>query len=157
MSFMDTPSPSSAPETSKEKWNRWGDKTKKVILVLVVLLVAMIYFGQKIIMGTKYKVSDKESVNYSEKATEDDAKKLGEILKADGYFSGEREMDVLLKKDDKEGTVISFVLSNKWSDPEIVKVFNTIGEDIAAKGFGKPLIIRMLDEHLNTKNDLTVK
>jgi hypothetical protein len=36
-------------------------------------------------------------------------------------------------------------------------VFNAIGEDIAAKGFGKPLTIRLMDDHLNKRNDIVIK
>jgi hypothetical protein len=100
-------------------------------------------------MGKRYKVSDKESVSYSAKATEDDARKLGEVLKVDGYFDGKKEVDVLIKKDDKEGTIISFVLGYGWNDEKIVNAFRLIGEDIATNGFGKPLTVRLLDDHLN--------
>ena len=71
---MDTPPPAS-PTPKSEKLNRIGNKAKNVMVVIAILIAVMIYFGQKIIMGTRYKVSDKESVNYSEKATEADAKK----------------------------------------------------------------------------------
>ena len=55
-------------------------------------------------------------------------------------------MDVLIRKDDKDGTVISFVLGSRWKTQEIVDAFREIGEDIAGKGFGKPLTIRLLDK-----------
>ncbi|MCE9519453.1 MAG: hypothetical protein K8R87_07870 [Verrucomicrobia bacterium] len=134
------------------KTARYSNIATKVISVIAILVVVLIFFGQKLMMGTKYKVSDKESVNYSAKATEDDAKKLGEILKSVGYFTGTKDMDVLLKKDE-EGTVASFVLTSKWTDDEIVKAFQEIGEEIA-KGLGKPLTIRLLDDHLNKKNEI---
>ena len=67
----------------------------------------MIYFGQKLMMGKRYKVSDKESVNYSEKATEEDAKKLGDILKDTGYFDGSKEVDVLLPSGEKKTFVLT--------------------------------------------------
>ena len=97
-------------------------------------------------MGKRYKVSDKESVSYSGSATEKDARKLGDILKQEGYFEGKKEMDVLIRKDDKDGTVISFVLGSRWKTQEIADAFREIGEDIAGKGFGKPLTIRLLDK-----------
>lgn len=129
----------------------------KIIAVIAIIVVGMIFLGQKLMMGTRYKVSDKESVNYSEKATEADAKKLGEILKVDGYFDGSKEVDVLLKKDEKEGTVVSFVIGGLGKDDAISNAFKAIGDDIAARGFGKPLLVRLLDSHLNTLKDIKVE
>ena len=108
-------------------------------------------------MGTKYKVSDKETIGYSEKATEEDAKKLAEILKANGIFAGSKSVDVLLKRHDKEGLVISFITMGSATDPKVVEAFQAIGEDIAAKGFGKPLTIRLMDDRFNTRNDIVIK
>ena len=118
--------------------------------------MALIFLGQKTMMGKRYKVSEMESVNYSGKASEDDAKKLGEILKENGYFGGTREMDVLLKKDD-DGTVLSFVLNERWTDQEIVAGFREVGAEIANKGFGKPLTIRLIDTRLNKKNEIKIE
>ncbi|MEO6787221.1 MAG: hypothetical protein ABI318_13905 [Chthoniobacteraceae bacterium] len=129
----------------------------KIIAVIAIIVVGMIFLGQKLMMGTRYKVSDKESVNYSEKATEADAKKLGDILKVDGYFDGTKEVDVLLKKDEKEGTVVSFVIGGLGKDDAISNAFKAIGDDIAARGFGKPLLVRLLDSHLNTLKDIKVE
>lgn len=128
----------------------------KFVAIFSILVFALIYFGQKLVMGTKYKVSDKESVNYSGKATETDAKSLGDALKANGYMSGKNAVDVLLKKDDKEGTVVSFVGEWDWKAENVVSAFQQIGEDIAVKGLGKPLTIRLLDTKLNTKNEIKV-
>src|ERR1022692_1917744 len=128
---MDTPTPPAAPSPATKKPAGIAKKLNTVIYIIVIIVVALIYFGQKIMMGKKYKVSDVESVNYSEKATEEDAKKLGDILKANGYFTGKKEVDVLLKKDDKEGTVVSFLINGQYKDDTIVAAFKAIGEDIA--------------------------
>ncbi len=154
---MDTPTNSTSPEPAAPKGTSIAKKVNTVVYIILILVIALIYFGQKIMMGKKYKVSDKESVNYSEKATEADAKMLAEVLKADGFFSGTKEVDVLLKKDDKEGTVVSFVGDWNPKDEKISAAFQQIGEEIAAKGFGKPLTIRLMDVHLNTKGDIQVK
>ena len=154
MMGMETPVPTPAAPSSKA--SRVGKIATRVITILLILLLAMIFIGQKIMLGTRYKVSDKESVNYSGKATETDARVVGEALKADGYFSGEHKVDVLLKKDDKEGTVVSFVGDWNWKDEKIVAGFHKVGEDIAAKGLGQPLIVRLLDTQLNTRNEIKV-
>ncbi len=153
---MDTPPPPS-PSPRTEKWTGIANKATKVIGVIALIVVGMIYFGQKIMMGKRYKVSDKESVNYSGKATEEDAKKLGEILKASGYFDGSKAVDVLLKKDDKEGTVVSFVISGLGKDDTIATAFKQIGKGIALSGFGMPMTVRLMDSHLNTLKDIKVE
>ncbi|MEO6738928.1 MAG: hypothetical protein ABIP20_01660 [Chthoniobacteraceae bacterium] len=153
---MDTPPPAS-PSPKTEKWSRIGKKVNKVIAIIGIIVFGLIYFGRKQIMGTRYKVSEQESVNYSEKATEADAKKLGEILQATGYFGGTKKMDVLLKKDDKEGTVVSFVISGLGKDDTITTAFKQIGEGIATSGFGKPMTIRLMDTRLNKLKDIRVE
>ena len=135
---------------------RAGNLISKIVAVVAIIVMALIFLGQKTMMGKRYKVSEMESVNYSGKASEDDAKKLGEILKGNGYFGGTREMDVLLKKDD-EGTVLSFVLNERWTDQEIVAGFREVGAEIANKGFGKPLTIRLIDTRLNKKNEIKIE
>ena len=158
MESNETPPPPPADQADKKaRRTRIAEKVKNIVIVIAALVGVMIYFGQKLMMGKKYKVSDKESVNYSDKATEDDAKKLGAILKADGYFAGTKEIDVLLKKNDKEGTVVSFVGDWNTGDEKIIAIFKQIGEEIAAGGFGKPITIRLLDTHLNAKKDVKVE
>jgi hypothetical protein len=105
------PVPASPPPDKKEKWNRIGSRMNKIIAVVAIIIFAMIFFGRKLMMGTKYNVTSKETVNYSKKATESDAKKLGELLQTLKVFDGTKERDVLLSVDEKEGTVISFVFS----------------------------------------------
>ena len=152
--------PDKTPTAKSEKVARIAgvaEKAKKWVAVIAILVVAMIYFGQKVMMGKRYKVSELESVNYSEKATEADAKMLGDILKTDGYFDGKKEVDVLLKKEEKEGTVVSFVISGMGKDETIPNAFKEIGEDIAKNGFGKPITIRLMDSHLYTLKDIKVQ
>ncbi len=153
---MDTPTTPTTPEPAAPKGAGIAKKINTVIAVIGILVFAMIFFGQKLMMGTRYKVSDKESVNYSAKATEADAKILAEALKANGFFSGKKEVDVLLKKDDKEGTVVSFVGEWDWKSEKIEAAFRQVGEEIAASGLGKPLTVRLMDTKLNAKNDIKV-
>lgn len=153
---MDTHSPG-APESNAEKWNRWGSKVKPVLMIIAFIIVGFLWYSQKAAMGKRFAVNDKESVHYSEQATEDDAKNLAEILKANQYFTGQKEMDVLLKMSDEQGTIVSFVLNSSWNDEPLVEFFKTIGEDVSAKGFGQPVTVRLVDVNLNTKNEIVVK
>ncbi len=154
---MENPENIDAKAERTARMNRVANKVKKVLVIIMLLVVVLIYFGNKIMMGKRYKVSDKESVNYSANATEEEAKKLGDILKTEGYFDGSKNVDVLLKKDDKEGTMISFVISGLGKDETIATAFKQIGEGIAKDGFGKPLTIRLIDTHLNTLKDIKVE
>ena len=153
---MDT-TPASDPSPKIQKSSNLAGKLRTIVTIFAVVVFALIFLGRKLMMGTKYKVSDKETIGYSEKATEDDAKKLAEILKANGIFTGSKSVDVLLKRHDKEGLVISFITMGSATDPKVVEAFQAIGEDIAAKGFGKPLTIRLMDDRLNTRNDIVIK
>ena len=153
---MDTP-PASDPSPKIQKSSNLAGKLRTIVTIFAVLVFALIFLGRKLMMGTKYKVSDKETIGYSEKATEEDAKKLAEILKANGIFAGSKSVDVLLKRHDKEGLVISFITMGSATDPKVVEAFQAIGEDIAAKGFGKPLTIRLMDDRFNTRNDIVIK
>lgn len=153
---MDTP-PASDPSPKIQKSSNLAGKLRTIVTIFAVVVFALIFLGRKLMMGTKYKVSDKETIGYSEKATEEDAKKLAEILKANGIFAGSKSVDVLLKRHDKEGLVISFITMGSATDPKVVEAFQAIGEDIAAKGFGKPLTIRLMDDRFNTRNDIVIK
>jgi hypothetical protein len=127
-----------------------------VLLVVGVVVFGLVMLGRKTTMGTKFPVTELESVNYSQKATEEDARRLGEVLKAEGVFTGKKSADVLLKKDDKEGTVVSFVGNWDLKDESIISAFKQIGEAIAQGGFGKPLTLRFLDARLNKRGEIPI-
>jgi hypothetical protein len=154
---MDTPENTPAKSDKVAPASGFWEKAKKWVAVIGIIVVAMIYFGQKLMMGTRYKVTDKESVNYSEKATEADAKKLGDYLKTIGYFNGSSEKDVLLMMGGKEGTVVSFVINGLGPDDTIVTGFREVGEGIAKDVLSKPLKIRLMDTRLNTLKDIKVE
>jgi hypothetical protein len=126
------------------------------ILAIVALAVSgLIWLGQKSMMGTKYAVTEKESVNYSGSATAQDAKTLGEDLKTWGYFDNSKTKDVLLHTD-QTGTVISFVLSRGWDDEEILTAFKQVGPMLAQHLKADHLKIRLIDDHLNTKKEIPI-
>ncbi len=154
---MDTPENIPAKSDKPAASGGFWKKANKWVAVIGIIVAALIFFGRMTMMGTRYKVTDKESVNYSEKATEADAKKLGDFLKAIGYFNATTEKDVLLKMGDKEGTVVSFVISGLGPDDTIATGFKQVGEGIAEDGFGKPLTVRLKDTKLNTLKDIKVE
>ncbi len=132
---------------------RWL-RTAFVVVMLVVAGVS--WFGRKSMLGTKLKISDLETVNYSGNATEQDARSLGQSLQQIGFFDGQVAKDVLFKKGD-EGIVVSFVLqSGKWNDPGIVDGFEVFGRRIAPSVGGPPLTVHLIDDKLNTKETLSI-
>jgi undecaprenyl pyrophosphate synthase len=106
-------------------------------------------------MGTKYAVDEKESVNYSGSATAQDAKTLGEALKQWGYFDNSKTKDVLLHTD-QAGTTISFVLGHGWDDEEILTAFKQVGPVLAEDLKANHITIRLIDDHLNTKKEIPI-
>lgn len=144
-----------APMHMQPKWYRYG---MRIMVVLGVLLALMIWWGQSLIEGKRYKVSDKEIVGYSGDATEADAKQLGEALKQVGYFDGKAPAEVLLKKDAKEGRVLSFVMpEGSWDQAEQQAAVKTLADALAPTIGGKPLTVRMIDKQLNTKKEFKVE
>lgn len=137
--------------TRGSKWQRYLSYTVTAVGIIVFLLI---FFGRREMLGTKYKVSETESVNYSGAATEEDARKTGEALKEIGYFKGGRA-DVLLKKE-SAGFIVSFVVSRS-ADEKTLAAFQQIGGVLADKALGRPLTVRLLDTKLNKKNELKVE
>ncbi len=131
-------------------------KLGSIVVILAAVVSLLAYFGRSAMLGTRYKVSEKEAVNYSGKATEDDARKLGEVLKKEGYFTGTSSKDVLLKKDPKDGTIISFVIVKGWDDESLLTAFRDFGKTLADSGFGRPMTVRLVDTNLSEKKELKI-
>ena len=134
------------------KWMRYFSWA---VTITAVLLVVVIFFGRREMMGTRYAVSDKEAVNYSGTATEEEARKLADTLREIGFFDGSRNIDVLLRKEKDKGTIVSFVVNT--SSPEIVSGFQEIGGVVADQALGRPLTVRLIDDNLNTQHELRVE
>ena len=122
--------------------------------IAAIIILIMIYLGHRLMMGQRYAVSKKEAVNYSGQATFDDAKALGNELKRLRYFDGSAS-DVLLKKDSGL-TIVSFVVNGGWNDDPTVEEYRSIGRAVAEHLLGHPLIVRMLDTHLNTHKEIKI-
>lgn len=132
---------------------KWLRTLLIVVGVGTVGLVALVYFGTKLQMGTKFAFSGNESVYYSGDATEAQARSLADALKAQGYFSGERKVDVLLRKEKGE-TIVSFAVQDgTWDKPDLVSTFKTMTEAIAPSVGGTPLTLRLVDESLTVKHE----
>jgi hypothetical protein len=143
------------PGMPAPKKKSWAAIISVVVTLLIVAAALLAWLGHKSQMGTALKVTEKETVNYSGKATEADAKLLGEELKKMGYFiNSSQEKDVLLRKDD-EGTTVSFVVGDNWNTPQILAEFTTMGASLA-KTFGKPLKMKLIDPKLKELKDIPI-
>jgi hypothetical protein len=130
---------------------RWLKGLFTLISLLLVGVSLLAYLGSNANKGTKFPVTAKEFINYSEAATEQDAKGLGEALQEIGYFTGEKEKEVLLHKEGA-ATVISFVVKDgKWDDEAVVSGFRRIGEKVALTVGGDAVSVDLLDDRLNSK------
>jgi hypothetical protein len=149
---MSEPPPLPPARKSGPKWIRI---LTAILAIVSLAITGMIWLGHKSMMGTKYAVDEKETVNYSGSATAQDAKILGEDLKKWGYFDNSKSKDVLLHTD-QSGTVISFVLGRGWDDEEILTAFKQVGGTFAQDLKADHLKIRLIDDHLNTKKELQI-
>jgi hypothetical protein len=146
--------PPSVPPARKPT-PKWLRILSGIVAIVCIVVALLIWFGQKSMMGTKYAVSEKESVNYSGSATAQDAQALGEALKKIGFFDDTKAADVLLHTD-QTGTAISFVVDHGWDNEEILTSFKQIGEMLVQGLKVTHLKIRLIDEHLNTKKEIQI-
>jgi hypothetical protein len=149
---MSEPPPVPPARKSGPKWVRI---LTGILAIVSLAITGLIWLGHKSMMGAKYAVDEKESVNYSGSATAQDAKTLGEDLKKWGYFDNSKSKDVLLHTD-QSGTVISFVLGRGWDDEEILTAFKQVGGTFAQDLKADHLKIRLIDDHLNTKKEIPI-
>jgi hypothetical protein len=123
----------------------------------LIILGVVIGLGRSAMMGKPYKANDKQTVHYSGAATEQEAKSLAAALALDGYFDGQTEIDVLLRKGE-EGTIISFVTTPvAWTDPSMPEQFKDIADRCSYAIGGLPITVRLIDERLNTKKEMKLE
>lgn len=100
-------------------------------------------------------IGAKDEVYYYHSATPEEARSLGEALKATGFFNG-RGTTVLLSKG-TAGTSVSFVLNDGgWDHPETIYSFEEIGRRIAGSIGGFPITVRLIDSRRVLHKELAV-
>jgi hypothetical protein len=136
-------------------WAAAGIGVASLALVLCLLLGGGL-IADVIANSKKINYSPVEDIRYSGQANQNDARKLGDLLKQEGYFTGQHPKTVLLAKDGA-GTTVTFVVGkDAWDDPSIVAVFRHIGDDLATN-LGKPLTVRLCDQELTVKKEIPIK
>ncbi len=135
---------------------RWLKVLLIVVAVAVAVLVVVAIFLAKHEMGTKLKLSDKESVYYGGEANEADAQRLGAALKETGYFSGERTVDVLLRREGGQTRVSFVVQDGSWDKPDIAAQFQVLGAGLKSAVGGQSYTLRLVDDALNVKREFKI-
>jgi hypothetical protein len=123
------------------------------LAILVSLLAGGVLvrspFDHKVIIGSR------DEVYCYRRATDEDARALGQALKNIGFFN-DRGTSVLLWKGGGP-TVVSFVLDNgAWDHPHAISNFAEIGRRIALSVGGFPLQVRLVDAGRTIRKQLTV-
>lgn len=131
-------------------WKAAGVGLMSLAIILGVVL-AVVLLGDNGLSG-KVNVSATEEIYYGKQATQADAVKLGDVLKAMGFFDGNGAKSVVLQKD-SGGLVVKFVIKEgAWKKPEVEKFFHSVATQISNSGMGRPVTILLCDPELNEKN-----
>lgn len=97
-----------------------------------------------------------DEIYYEGDATKEDAQRLGEALKEQGFFGTEPGKSVYLSKG-QEGIALSFVLkAGAWNETETQQSGRRMCQRLSANVFGgQPVEIRLCDEFLRVKKKLS--
>ena len=131
-------------------------KLLRFSLVLGVLAAGIFAAGCGPSLGKAYKVSDKETVRYAGKATEDEARQVADTLRTVGYFDNSATKDVILRKEEGKVAVIAFVVGPGWEKDEIIQAFKLIGAELSNKISTKPLTIQLVDPQLKLLKEIPI-
>jgi hypothetical protein len=148
MNPLTSPVAGSSSRRSRPHWVRRNVQGGAMLLLAIAGIALSGCSGPRVMIG-------KAEVRYRGTATEQEAKALGEALKNVGFF-GDRAVSVQLTKG-ADGTIITYVVQQgAWDDPAHVSQFEIITRGVAATVGGLPVKIRLADENLTTKKELTV-
>jgi len=134
-------------------------RTRGSLLALGVLTATLVFsltVGCSCSIGTqKVTVGTKDEVRYSGTATEDEAKALGESLKAQSYLQDQGVTVVLAKGSD--GTSIGFVVQDgAWDNDDNVVVFEQMTRMAGPKVGGLPAKLQLMNSKLEVKKESVV-
>jgi hypothetical protein len=100
-------------------------------------------------------IGARDAVYYFGSATEDDAKALGQALRAAGYLEDLGVSAILLKGD---RTAVSFVVQEGiWDRPETVAALERLVRQVAPSIGGLPIELRLLDPQMETRKRVAVQ
>jgi hypothetical protein len=127
--------------------------TPLVVLFLVIgLNPSAVYYAQEYVdMGQD------QYVYYARGATRDDAQRFGEALKEYGYLDGTMPTEVLIAGKAGSREISFFGAEGAWDDESNVQWMRDMVAYIAPAIGGRPVTVRLLDEHWNEKKRLKIE
>lgn len=137
------------------KWTAFWVGMAYLVAILAIVTAVVLTTMYKGNIGPKVVVGTKDEVYYSGSATQQDAQALGNILKANGYFT-DKGVTVLLEKN-VNGTTLSFVVKESaWDQPDMVSSFDEIGREAAPSVGGFPIHLHLMNKNRDVKKESTV-
>lgn len=133
-------------------WHTAGVSLGGAVATLGVVIFATLAFDG---VGEKFvEVSPEHRVVYERKATEADAKAVGEVLKARGVFVAGQPGEVIIGGT-KQALNVQVVLTSGWRDPQTVVFFTEVAQDLG-KATGKRFVkLELCDDFLNVKQKIS--
>ena len=110
---------------------KWVKVLSTIVSVVAALVAILVFIGRNAQLGSAYKVSDKETVRYAGNATEDEAKRVADVLREIGFFDGSKVKDVIVRKEDNQTPSVSIVVGGTWDTPDILAGFKELGGMLA--------------------------
>jgi hypothetical protein len=106
-------------------------------------------------LGEKLTFGPGEEVYYAKGVTQADANKVGQRLKAEGFFDGGGAKTVLLSRQGGR-PIVSFVIRQEaLNNPQVLQFFRELSRQLSQEVFaGQPVEIRLCDEYLHVKKTL---
>lgn len=134
----------------------WSAAGVGLLSALVLLSVGAVSFvASDLVLTRTLEVRPHQEIKYQLGVTEDQASDLGSYLTQVGFFDGEHESTVCLRREGKTW-VVGFVLKDGyWDKPDCVKIFQDSKPEISEKAFhGEPVQIELLDSSLEAHKTL---
>ena len=126
-----------------------------LVLLATVVIGAVQLWERPRSKLTRVRIGTHDEVYYLHAATPEEARALGEALRATGFLN-DRGTTVLLSKG-TDGTMVSFVLNDGgWDHPGTVYAFEEIGRRVAGSIGGFPIKVRLIDSHRVLHKEVTV-
>jgi hypothetical protein len=116
-------------------------------------------YNPSVMVDAQYSVDmgQEQYVYYSRGATSDDALRFGEALKEYGYFDGTMPAHVLIAGRPGSREVSFPAGEGAWDDEFNVQSIRDLVTYIAPAIGGRPVTVRLLDEHWNEKKRLQIE
>ncbi len=139
--------------------SKWAAAGISILVVagvgaLFVVGLVLIELGE---LGSHYEVTPNEEIYYSGDADRDDARRLARCLQEEEYFDDSSEATVLMSESDGETTISFVVTEDAWDDPSVVEYYEELGGQVADDGFGRPLVVELLDDEMELQKTVVIR